>query len=284
MIRELRPKYPGLPLVRMCQLLGVSRSLLYRRQERPERAQFYARLKVEIAMVVGLNPGYGYRRVRIELGARGVTCGYKSVRRAMKEAGLSFKPRVRRIRTSDGAGKGSYPNLLRGALIDSPGKAWVADLTYIGLPHGFGYLACVLDVHTRRVVGLALGTRIDSALTAQALKNALEKHPPQPGWIHHSDRGSQYLSEEYVKLVQGSTGQISCSAKACPQDNAIMESFFKTLKNEEVWLEDYENLAHAKHSITEYIGGYYNVSRLHSSLGYKSPAAFEADLQPNSAS
>lgn len=113
MIRELRPKYPRLPLVRMCQLLGVPRSAMYRRpNERPERTEFYRSLRLQLAIVLGANPGYGYRRARIELGRRGFACGYKSVTKAMKEGGLNLR-RKRKPATSDGLGQGTYPNLLR---------------------------------------------------------------------------------------------------------------------------------------------------------------------------
>lgn len=192
MIRELRPKYPRLPLVRMCQLLGVPRSAMYRRpNERPERTEFYRSLRLQLAIVLGANPGYGYRRARIELGRRGFACGYKSVTKAMKEGGLNLR-RKRKPATSDGLGQGTYPNLLRDAKIDRPGQAWVADITYVGLPHRMAYLAVVMDVFLRKVVGKQLGERIDAALTLGALQDALSKRTPERGWIHHSDRGSQY--------------------------------------------------------------------------------------------
>jgi transposase InsO family protein len=265
----------------MCQLLGVPRSLVYRKSsERPERANFYRDLKFEIAGVVGLHPGYGYRRVRRELLKREVTCGYKSVARAMREAGLQRRRRRPHPKTSDGKGPGNYPNLLKDSVIDGPGQAWVADITYIGLPGGFAYLACVLDVFLRRIVGSAMSSRIDSALTLSALSQALCRRTPAPGWIHHSDRGSQYLSDEYKKTVLDAGGQISCSDKGCPEDNAFMESFFKTLKAEEVWLEDYESLEQADESIESFIE-YYNTDRMHSSLSYMSPEEFEARLKDN---
>lgn len=281
MIRELRPKYPRLPLMRMCQLLGVPRSLVYRKpKDRPERARFYRDLKLEIASVLSMNPGYGYRRVRLELGNQGTPCGYKSVTRAMREAGLQRKRRRPHPKTSDGKGRGNYPNLLKEVKIEAPGQVWVADITYIGLPNGFAYLACVLDVFLRKVLGHAISTRIDSKLTLAALKSALAKAKPAPGWIHHSDRGSQYLSEEYVRTVLDASGRISCSDKGCPEDNAFMESFFKTLKAEEVWLEDYRSLEEADESLAGFID-YYNSDRMHSSLNYMSPEEFEAWLKEN---
>jgi putative transposase len=264
----------------MCQLLGVPRSSVYRKPcECPERAEFYRSLRLELATVLGANPGYGYRRARIELGRQGFSCGYKSVAKAMKEGGLNLK-RKRRPITSDGQGEGTYPNLLKDATIDGPGQVWVADITYVGLPHGMAYLAVVMDIFLRKVIGKQLGERIDTALTVGALKDALSRKTPQPGWIHHSDRGSQYLSKEYVKLVEEAGGRISASKKACPYDNATMESFFNTLKKEEVHIEEYESLAHARKSIYAYIDGYYNARRMHSSLGNRSPDEFEASTRP----
>ena len=265
----------------MCQLLEVNRSLVYRKvSDRPERAAFYRELKLEIASVIGVHPGYGYRRVRRELGKRSVDCGYKSVTRAMKEAGLQPKRKRPSPKTSDGKGRGNYPNLLENTTIDGPDRAWVADITYIGLPGGFAYLACILDVFLRKIVGRAVSSKIDGKLTLAALSDALSKRTPAPGWIHHSDRGSQYLSDEYVRMVLAAGGCISCSDKGCPQDNAFMESFFKTLKAEEVWLEDYENIEHADQSVNKFIR-YYNADRMHSSLNYLSPEEFESRRKEN---
>lgn len=283
MIRELRPKYPRLPLMRMCQLLGVPRSLVYRKPvERTAREAFFAELKWAVADVVTLNPGYGYRRVRRELGRRGHSCGYKSVNRAMREAGLQPKRRRPHPKTSDGKGKGDWPNLPKeeGVRPDAPGQVWVADITYVAVPNGFAYLACILDVFLRKIVGWSLSKRIDARLTLSALRQALATCPPRPGWIHHSDRGSQYLCQEHVRLVTGAGGRVSCSDKGCPKDNAFMESFFKTLKAEEVWLEDYMGIEHADESICAFID-YYNSERMHSALGYLSPAQFEAALPSN---
>lgn len=281
MIRELRPKYGKLPMVRMCQLLSVPRSLVYRKPvERSARAAFHRELKMAILDVVGMNPGYGYRRVRRELARRNVACGYKSVTQAMREAGLQPKRRRPHPRTSDGKGFGNWPNLLKEAKVEAPGQAWVADITYIAVPDGFAYLSCILDVYLRKIVGWSMSRRIDSKLTLAALRQALATRKPEPGWIHHSDRGSQYLSDDYVRLVTGAGGRISCSDKGCPEDNAFMESFFKTLKAEEVWLEDYESLDHADESVCRFID-YYNSERMHSSLGYVSPDQFEAAPKEN---
>lgn len=278
MIHELRPKYPGIPLVRMCQLLCVSRSLFYRKPcDRPERAEFLSRLRREIVSVLAHYPYYGYRRVRLELEKQGSSCGYKSVSKVLCQIGPR-KKRLHKPVTSDGKGR-PYPNLLRGMKVTAPGSAWVADLTCIPLPKGFGYLAVVRGVYTRRVVGFSLGPGMEAELPLSALRQALGSHPPAAGFVHHSDRGSQYLSREYVGLVESAGGRISCSAKGNPYDNAFMESFYKTLKTEEVYLEQYENLDHARRSVTRYISQY-NGSRLHSSLGYQSPDEFAATWSP----
>jgi transposase InsO family protein len=155
----------------------------------------------------------------------------------------------------------------------------VADVTYIAVPNGFAYLACVLDVYLRKIVGWAMSRRIDARLTL-ALERALASRTPEPGWIHHSDRGSQYLSDDYVEVVARNGGRVSCSDKACPEDDAFMESFFKTLKAEEVWLEDYESPDHADESVRKFIV-YYNSERMHSSLGYLSPERFEQSYREN---
>ena len=228
-----------------------------------------------------MHPGYGYRRVRRELGKRSRPCGYKSVSRAMREAGLRPKRRRPYPKTSDGKGRGNYPNLLKEAVAKGPGEIWVADITYVALPSGgFAYLACILDVFLRKLVGSAMSRRIDAKLTLAALERALAAYPPKEGWIHHSDRGSQYLSDTHLKCVLKHQGRISCSDKGCPEDNAFIESFFKTLKSEEVWLEDYESFEHAQSGISRFIR-YYNSQRMHSSLGYLSPEEFERKRKDN---
>jgi transposase InsO family protein len=162
----------------------------------------------------------------------------------MREAGLQPKRRRPHPKTSDGKGQGNWPNLLKdeNLKVEAPGQVWVADITYIAGPGGFAYLACFLDVFLRKIVGWSLSKHIDAKLTLAALQQALATCPPSEGWIQHSDRGSQYLCDKHVKLVQGAGGRVSCSDKASPQDNAFMESFFKTLKAEEVWLEDYADI------------------------------------------
>lgn len=155
-------------------------------------------------------------------------------------------------------------------------QAWVADITYIRLPSTFVYLACILDAFSRRCVGWKLSRQIDTRLTLAALEMALQARQPAPGLIHHSDRGVQYASTEYIARLAQAQVQVSRSATGNPYDNAKAESFFKTLKREEVYLQDYQTFADAQAHLGQFIEDVYNTKRLHSSLGYLPPAEFEA--------
>ncbi len=176
---------------------------------------------------------------------------------------------------SPGSTRSAYPNLLKGAGLTGLDQAWVVDITYIRLPQGFAYLACVLDAFSRRCLGWHLSRDIDTALTLTALNNALAARCPAPGFIHHSDRGVQYASLDYVARLAQIGACPSMSAAGCPYDNAKAESFFKTLKKEEVYLNQYQNFEEALSNIGAFLEDVYNVKRLHSSLGYLPPAEFE---------
>lgn len=154
-------------------------------------------------------------------------------------------------------------------------QAWAADITYIRLPQEFVYLAVLLDAYSRRVVGWALSRRIDSELALAALERALPEREPAPGWIHHSDRGVQYACGAYVKRLEAVGAQISMSAKGTPRENAQAERFFRTLKEEEVYLQEYASLEEAERAIGHFIEAVYNEKRLHSALGYRPPTEFE---------
>ncbi len=160
--------------------------------------------------------------------------------------------------------------------MDAPNQAWQADITYIRLPTGFAYLAAVIDAYSRRCVGWQLSRCIDTNLTLQALDMALAVRPVEPGLVHHSDRGVQYASCAYVERLQSVGALASMSAKGNPYDNAKAESFFKTLKREEVYLKAYRTFAEAEANIGQFIEDVYNQKRLHSSLGYLPPIEFEA--------
>ena len=167
---------------------------------------------------------------------------------------------------------------MKGAELSGLDQAWVVDITYIRLPQGFVYLACVLDAFSRRCIGWHLSRDIDTALTLAALNNAISARCPAPGLIHHSDRGVQYASLDYVARLAEVGARISMSAAGCPYENAKAESFFKTLKREEVYLSQYNNFEEALENIGRFLDDVYNVKRLHSSLGYLPPAEFEEAL------
>jgi putative transposase len=202
---------------------------------------------------------------------------HKRVLRVMRQESLLCQLKKRFVVTTDSThDHRTYPNLLEGLALDSLDTVWVADITYIRLPTCFVYLAAILDAYSRRCIGWALSRWIDTRLTLRALRMALETRRPPRGFIHHSDRGVQYASGEYIGALQSSGAQISMSAKGNPYDNARAESFFKTLKTEEVYLKDYRTIEEADAQIGLFIGDVYNLKRLHSSLGYLSPVEFEA--------
>ena len=180
----------------------------------------------------------------------------------------------------------AYPNLLKDKAgsrmaVTAPDQVWVVDITYIRLPQGFVYLACVLDAFSRRCIGWHLSTDIDTRLALAALDQALQVRQPAPGVIHHSDRGVQYASLAYVSRLQEAGMQVSMSAAGCPYDNAKAESFFKTRKKEEVYLNQYHNFEEAQANLGHFLEDVYNVKRLHSSLGYLPPTEFEERFTQN---
>jgi transposase InsO family protein len=222
-------------------------------------------------------PGYGYRRVTHQLQRQGLQINHKRVLRLMRQAELLCRRRRRFVTTTDSQhGFHIYPNLSRGIKLTGLNQLWLADITYIRLRQEFVYLAALLDACSRKVVGWALGKTLSTSLTLEALKQAIATRHPSAGCIHHSDRGVQYACDQYVKILQQSGFQISMSLKGNPYDNAKMESFFKTLKQEEVYLNDYRNLREAGDRISVFLETVYNQKRLHSALGYLPPAEFEA--------
>ena len=265
---------------RMCRVLGVSPSGFYAWRKRPEcrRKREDRRLTVEIKAIHKANRRvYGSPRVHQELAAMGLRHGRKRVARLMRENDIRAK-QVRKFRATTDS-KHSYavaPNLLqRDFQADMPNQKWLTDITYIWTREGWLYLAAVMDLFSRPIVGWSMSRRMTKELVLEALAMAVEHRRPGPGLIHHSDRGSQYACGDYRRALTDHGMVCSMSRKGDCWDNAPMESFFHTLKTELVHHRDYQTRNQAKADIFEYIEVFYNRSRRHSALGYMTPAQYE---------
>ena len=264
----------------MLELGRVSRSSFYRfhRQGKP-RADRDMELRDAIQRIALQWPCYGRPRITAELRRQGWRVNPKRVYRLMLEDNLLCVRRRKFVVTTDSNhNRKVYPNLGRALVLTGVNQLWIADITYIRLLEEFVFLAAILDAFSRRVIGWALERTLDDELTLTALGMAIERRRPLPGLVHHSDRGSQYASRDYVELLTANQIRISMSRKGNPWDNAACESFMKTLKYEEVYRNEYRDLAEARASIRKFLEKVYNQKRLHSALGYLPPAEFEAQL------
>jgi len=270
---------------KMCRMLKVSRGGYYAWRKRPEsrRGQANRRLLVHIKAAFEVNRRvYGSPRVHRELRAQGVVCGRNRVVRLMKANGLRAKQsrRFRPVTTQSAHWLPVAPNVLgRSPDLRQSDQAWAADITYIPTREGWLYLAVVIDLFNRGVIGWAMRKDLSRQVVTQALAMALGRRRPAAGLIHHSDRGSQYASGEYRGLLAAHGIICSMSRKGDCYDNAVVESFFHTLKTEQVHHRDYATRREAEADIFEYIEVFYNRRRRHSALGYLSPAEFER-MQP----
>ena len=264
----------------MVKLGQVSRSGFYRFNEDAETGPDPDMdLRDAIQRIALEWPSYGRPRITRELRRRGWRVNAKKVYRLLREDNLlCVRKRKFVITTNSNHGLHVYPNLAAGMVLTGVDQLWRTDITYIRLREEFVFLAVILDAFSRRVIGWALSRTIDDELTLTALRMAIKQRGVPPGLVHHSDRGSQYASNDYTDLLKANGIRISMSRKGNPWDNAQCESFMKTLKYEEVLRNEYRDLAEARASIAEFIEKVYNQKRLHSALGYLPPAEFEAQL------
>lgn len=263
---------------RLCHLLGISRSGYYAARQRQRRPRTVCADGVALVAAFHASDGsYGSRRLSAELRTQGRKVGRYRARRLMREHRIkpSWKPKF--VPTTDS--KHDLPiveNILdRQFQATATNQAWVADITYIRTGAGWLYLAAVLDLYSRKIVGWAMAPTMPAELVCTALQMAIAARRPQPGLIVHTDRGSQYASEEHRQLLAKHGLTASMSRKGNCWDNAVMERFFLNLKMERVWQRRYANHLEAVHDITDYIVNFYNARRLHSTLGYLSPNDFE---------
>lgn len=258
--------------------MGLARSTYYDhwQQQSMEAQKAEADLRDRIEQIVVEHARYGYRRVTYQLRREGYKINHKRVARIMREQSLQCQVKRRWVKTTDSNhGYRIYPNLIKELEIKGRNQVWVADITYIRILTGFLYLAVVLDLYSRKVIGWALSEQIDARLTLAALRMALEERGLGEGCIHHSDRGVQYACHAYVEELEAAKMRISMARKGNPYDNAAAESFMKTLKYEEVYLWDYQSVEDVKRRIPYFLEAVYNQKRLHSALGYVTPEEFE---------
>jgi putative transposase len=273
----MMPLQGSLSIERMCQLAQVSRAGFYRylQDRAPTQEDMDVRSTIQ-AIAVEHRRRYGYRRITAELRRRGMLVNHKRVSRIMREDTLlAVQPRAFVVTTDAAHDFEVFLNLAKRMKVTGINQLWVADITYIRLQREFVYLAVILDAFSRKVVGWALDRSLATRLAVSALEQAIASRQPPPGLVHHSDRGVQYASGEYVKVLQKHHMIPSMSRPANPYDNASCESFLKTLKREEIYANDYRNLDHLAANIETFIEEYYNRCRLHSALGYRPPDEFE---------
>ena len=263
----------------MCRAAAVSRASYYRFLKPGKEKAEEMELRDEIQKLAVQMPAYGYRRITAALQRAGWEVNHKRVLRLMRADNLLCLRKRAFVRTTDSDHNlPVYPNLARALPVTGLNQLWVADITYIRLLLEFVYLAVILDAFSRRVIGWALGRTLEAKLALEALQMALGRGRVASGLMHHSDRGVQYASKDYVALLTEHDILISMSRRGNPYDNAQAESFMKTLKYEEVYRTEYLDFAEAQRCIGRFIESVYNRQRLHSALGYLPPAEFEQQL------
>jgi putative transposase len=274
----------GAGIRQICRVLGLPRSGFYLAAQPSARSLADAYLGELIETIFRQHyRRYGHRRIWHELAARDVVCAPERVRRIMRQRGLrAIQPKNFVPKTSDGKASRPSPNLLACEPPPTkPNQVWTADFTYIPSASGWLYLALVMDLYSRRIVGWKLATHMRGELVLEAFEQALRSRPKTSGIIFHSDRGSQYASTAFRTALKAAKFRQSMSARSNPYDNAWTESVIGTIKREMLQNGSFDTLQDAQTEIFEYIEGYYNTSRRHSALGYSSPAQFESNYFTN---
>lgn len=263
-------------VVEMCTLASLNRANFYRWLHRRAPRDTAMELRAAMQRICLECRRYGYRRVTRDLVKAGFRVNHKRVLRLMRQDNLlAVRKRKFVVTTDSGHALPVYSNYAAHLQTQGPDQLWVADITYIRLRREFVYLAVVLDAWSRKVVGWSLARHLQASLCCTALQRAIEARHPAPGLVHHSDRGVQYASAEYIEILERTRILGSMSRAGNPWDNARCESFMKTLKQEEIYCHQYTDLEDLEARIASFIDGYYNVRRLHSSLGYLAPEEFE---------
>jgi putative transposase len=264
------------PIAPLCRSLGIAHASYYRDQVTVEPNEAENELRHRLQQLAVEMPCYGYRRLTAALRREGRIVNHKRILRLMHSDNLLCLRRRAFFRTTDSAHSlPVYSNLASGMVLTDVNQLWLADITYIRLRHEFVYLAAVLDAYSRRCIGWQLGRQLTASLAVAALDQALASRPVTPGLVHHSDRGVQYASSDYTSRLQACDIRISMSRAGNPYDNARAESFMKTLKYAEVYLQEYVDFADAYACIAHFIEQVYNGQRLHSALQYRPPIEFE---------
>ena len=276
-VDDHRTKYS---VTRLCRTLGVSPSGYYAWRRRPPSARTVANQRLVTHMRLihhEVRETYGSPRMQAELVARGLPCNVKRVARLMRLHHLRARHKRRyRVTTKVNPKLPVAPNhLAQHFQASAPNEKWVGDITYVWTHEGWLYLAVVMDLYSRRIIGWALARTQDTTVVLAALQMAIGRRQPPAGLLHHSDRGSQYASAQYQAVLQAYRFTVSMSSTGNCFDNAAMESFFGTLKAELINCQSYQTRDQARQDIVAYIEGFYNVTRRHSTLGYRSPLEFE---------
>lgn len=269
------------PVESLCKVVGVSPSGYYAWKTRvPSKRQrddmvYLAHIR---SLFKESNGTYGSPRMHEDLKEEGLAIGRRRTARLMRDNGLKARQKTRFKRTTDSNHNGLIADnlLAQDFSCDGPDQKWGVDISYIWTAEGWLYLAIVLDLFSRRIIGWSVSNRMKKGLAMEALQRAIALRQPEPGVIHHSDRGSQYCSGDYQKLLVNHKFKISMSGKGNCYDNAMVETVFKTIKSELIWRTCFASRRQAENAIGQYIDGFYNPRRRHSSLGYQSPLRYEA--------